>query len=132
MTDTRDWISVGALSEAFGPRANLLPSSRGLQNRELTLHPQNGSPIHLHFHAKTLTRGVLHQEPGALEVPASPIPYSATEIRSGVFFVDFADGHERQSTTGFVLDLSRGIFTGVLGELPASEEAREPMLQRIA
>ena len=58
--------------------------------------------------------------------------YRATEIRSGILFVDFVVSDQRASTISLVLDLDRGICTAIEAELPTAAEANVPLIKRAA
>ena len=134
MAETQDWITVGALGEAFAPGANLLAQSRGLADRTLTLHLEDGSVIELRFSGSTTLTWTVHGDhaPGRAQLRTEVVAFSVTEIRSGVFFVDFIDPGKRAGTATFVLDTQRQLCTAVFGELPTAEEARRPLIERIA
>jgi molybdenum cofactor biosynthesis protein MoaF len=132
MAATQDWIPVGALGEAFGPRANVLPWAASLSGRDLRLF-LNGSRLDLQFREP----GVVHWASRAFlesssEDHTTATGCIATEIRPGICFVDFVNTRQRASTLSVVLDLTRRVCTVVLGQLPTAEETSQPMLQRIA
>jgi hypothetical protein len=115
------WIPVGELGNAFRADANTLPRSEGLAGAAITLHFENKQAIACRFaSASELSWGE--------EVES----YAATEIRAGVYFVDFIRQRARASTVSLVLDLPRGICTAVVGELPTLRQVRRSFLQRIA
>lgn len=130
---TQDWISVGALGEAFGPRANVLPWAERLSGKSLRLFLPNDALLDLEF----LTTGIVSWRSRALLASASEA-YTvatdciATEIRPGIFFVDFINPQQRASTVSAVLDTASRACTVVLGQLPTDDETSLPMLQRVA
>jgi hypothetical protein len=133
MGATQDWISVGALGEAFAPRANVLPWAERLLGKSLRLFLPNDALLELEFLATGIvswrSRALLE---GASEEYTVATDAIATEIRPGIFFVDFINPLQRASTISAVLDLASRACTVVLGQLPTDEEASQPMLQRIA
>lgn len=133
MGTTQDWISVGALGEAFAPRANVLPWAERLLGKNLRLFLPNDAVLDLQFLATGIatwrSRALLAGVPEENTVATDAI---ATEIRPGIFFVDFINPLQRASTISAVLDLASRACTVVLGQLPTDEETSQPMLQRIA
>ena len=133
MVGTQDWISVGALGEAFKPGANVLPWASSLLGTSHTLFLQDGSLLDLRFMAPGTLNWRSRSSPEALpEGGARATACIAAEIRPGIFFVDFVDARQRAATLSVVLDLPRRACTTVLGALPKAEEVSQPMLQRIA
>lgn len=125
-----EWIPVGALGDAFLPDNNTLPPVADLAGRTLTLHFENGWVIeHVFADAEKLRWTRID---GESAVRQGDERYSATRPRSGIYFVDFIKSAERASSVSLVLDLKRGVFVGVLGELPTEAEALTPFLSRIA
>jgi hypothetical protein len=121
-----EWISVGALGEAFAPDANLLPQTERLAGASITLHLEDRSTSELRFlnAAEVLWRNDQHEL-------IATILYSATEIRPGIIFLSVVHPNKPATAIATVLDLSRGICTMVLGELPSREEAAETLIERI-
>jgi molybdenum cofactor biosynthesis protein MoaF len=134
MSETHDWIPVGALGEAFRPGANLLPQSGNLSGKAVTLYLENGCVVEIRFpSARTLEWSTTGPSPSSGVAPGSrDISCSITEIRPRIYFVDFIDPEQRAATTSLVLDMTRRICTVVLGKLPIAEQVAKPMLERIA
>lgn len=128
MTSRSPWISVGELGCAFRADANLLPRAEGLVGTAITLHFENGRVFEYRFASATELRW--RDRNGRAEEDVEN--YAATQIREGLYFVDFIRRRERASTVSLVLDLRRGICTAVVGELPTAGQARRPLLQRMA
>jgi MoaF C-terminal domain/MoaF N-terminal domain len=126
MPEKSAWIPVGALGEAFGPDANLLPGTQRLAGTSMTLHLEDGSTSSLQFldEARLNWRGSPHGF-------SAPAPYRATEIRPGIVCLSVVHPDRAGFAVVAVLDLSRGICTVVLGSLPSRGEANEPLLSRI-
>ena len=120
MAETSEWISVGALGEAFAPDANLLAQTELLSGRTISLHLEDGSISRLQFLNASQMRWQGDQ-----------VSYRATEIRSGIVLLSVARPDKPASSIAVVLDLPRGICTALLGQLPSKSEAMEPLLTRI-
>ncbi len=125
----RDWISVGELGVAFGSQANVLPPARQLAGISLPLSFEDGREVECTFLTDSLLTFTLR---GVQTHGHGPHPYRATQMRPGVYFVDFIVRHERASTVSLVLDRQRRIFTAVEGQLPTQEQMRQPFLEKIA
>ncbi len=130
MTNKTEWISVGALGDAFAPDNHCLQASAGLLGRCLTLHFADGAVIEHHFESAEQLRWSVVE--GAERAEGRREHYQATTIRDGIYFVDFIKGGERATTVSLVLDLKRNIFTAVTGQLPTQADAEIPFLRRIA
>lgn len=129
MAGTRDWISVGDLGTAFKPEANLLPPTPELAGTCLRLSCEDGRELECAF----LTASELtFTTRGGVSGASASSAYRASQMRPGIYFVDFVLREERASTISLVLDLQRGIFTAVQGQLPTQEQVRQSLLERIA
>jgi hypothetical protein len=115
------WIPVGELGNAFRAEANTLPRSEGLTGTAVTFHFESRRVVACRFASAT-----------ELSWDAEVEGYTATEIRAGLYFVDFIRHRARASTVSLVLDLPGGICTAVLGELPTVRQVRRSLLHRIA
>jgi hypothetical protein len=135
MAAMQDWVTVGALGEAFGPQANVLPWAERLLGKSLSLYLQNGARFDLHFPAPRVLSWRSHA-PLPVKAPSEePVRTSdciAAEIRPGIFFVDFINVDQRASTVSAVLDVARSACTVVLAQLPAAGEAKLSLLERVA
>jgi hypothetical protein len=122
------WISVGELGAAFKTKGNTLPPTGKLAGLSLTLHFENGWVIEHRFRtAKRLQwRSVLSKG----RHPWTTETYLATEVRDGIFFVDYPRHLERATTVSLVLDLNAAIFTAMIGQLPTRSETKEGIYQR--
>lgn len=122
MTTSTTWISVGALGDAFAPDNHCLPPDAGLDGRTLQLHGEDGRNATVAFGAGgTLVRdGVAATQ------------CSVTRPRPGIWFVDYRTADAPRASTSLVLDLERGSFIEINGELPTRDEANIPMVTRAA
>src|SRR5262249_20738592 len=133
MVEDSGWISVGALGTAFEREPNLLPPSAGLAQRRFQLHFENGWRVEYRFTSATqLERTVRDAGRAQTMPPAGNVSYEATERRPGVFLVSFTEPGQSASVVALVLDLTAGLCTMLLGQLPDRRESREPMLDRIS
>lgn len=122
MTTSTTWISVGALGDAFAPDNHCLPPDAGLDGRTLQLHGEDSRNATLVFGAGgTLVR----DGSAALEC-------SVTRPRPGIWFVDYRSAAAPRGSTSLVLDLERGSFIEIDGELPTRADADIPMVTRAA
>lgn len=129
MSNTSEWIPVGALGDAFLPENNCLPAVDDLSGRKITLHFENGWVIEHVFADGThlnwrMTAGDSESREG-IETCC------VTRPREGIYFVDFIKTGERATSVSMVLDLNRQVFVGVVGQLPDEAEAMIPFLKRI-
>lgn len=123
------WISVGQLSEGFESGADgYRPApSAALAGRRLVLDFEDGSRIGYHFESATELTCAPHSPPRSGAVAAT---YRATEIRSGIFFVDYIAPDTRASTVSLVLDLERRVCTILYATLPEEADARLSLVER--
>jgi hypothetical protein len=133
MTGSPEWISVGALGDAFARESNALPVSAGLAGRTLSLHFENGWLIEHRFETDSVLRRTV-RDAGTGTFPTSPgaVAYSATEIRPRIFFVNFVEPQLRAATVTLLLDLDNRICTAVIGRLPTRAAASVSLQDRIA
>lgn len=129
MAPETPWISVGELADAFAPDNHALPASGDLSGRVVTLSFEDGSAVEFHFAGSRLT---WKATAGERRGEGSEEAYRATRVREGIYFVDYLLHQERASSVSLVLDLNAGVATALLGRLPTEEEARTPLLDRIA
>ncbi len=130
MNKSSEWIPVGALGDAFLPENNCLPPVDELAGRKLGLHFENGWVIEHNFVSDselvwTMTAGEPAGQSGSER-------YVATCPRPGIYFVDFIKAGERATSVSMVLDLNKGNFVGIVGQLPTEPESLQPFLSRIA
>lgn len=117
------WIAVGDLGEAFvsDGDTHTLPPSQRLTGKRMTLRFEDGRAVDYHFRSATrLVRGRGSEE-----------AYRASEIRPGIFFVDFIAAGRRASTISLVLEPERGLCTAIEAQLPTEAEAAVPLTERI-
>lgn len=125
MTDTAPWIPVGALAEGFAPEANILEANSDLAGRTFSLHFGNGWVIEHRFTSPSELDWRIEAGPDAGTHATES--YLATTLRDGIYFVDFIKSGERAMSVSLILDLTKGIFTAVSGQLPTEAEAGPTM-----
>jgi hypothetical protein len=130
MSDIAPWITVGELEKAFAPDSNSLLPVANLSGKAITLHCEDGRMIEYRFaDDKTLVWTVTGGEESGDSAEES---YYATNPRPDIYFVDFLKHRARGTSVTLVLDLGRGIFTALIGELPTRADVEVPFLDRIA
>ncbi|MBE0597031.1 MAG: molybdenum cofactor biosynthesis F family protein [Desulfuromonadales bacterium] len=129
MTEATEWVSVGALGEAFRPDSNCLEYVGDLGGKRISLHFENGSIVEYRFLADQIVHWQRTDE-GVGEVAEET--YTATCPREGIYFVDFIKAKGRAASVSLVLDFTKGVATAVFGELPTREEVEEPFQQKNA
>ncbi|MTV36030.1 MoaF C-terminal domain-containing protein [Duganella radicis] len=110
MTQAQEWITVGALGDAFAPDNHCLTQSRDLAGRTLQLHYEDGGTALL-----------------AIDQLAQ---CSVTAPRPGIYFVDYLPQDAARAGVSLVINLEAGSFIELTGTLPTREEAHTPLLQR--
>ncbi len=129
MTTKSEWVSVGALGEAFRPDNNSLEHVADLGGNCFALSFENGWSVEYHFlDAHTLKWETTR---GAGVGDRSEEVYTATRPRDGIYFVDFVKSKDRATSVSLVFDFNRSVCSAVIGEMPSGEEAQEPFLQKI-
>ena len=127
---TTEWISVGALGDAFAADNHCLPQVQDLAGKTLCLNFENGWVID---HTFTDDQQLVWAMTGAEGEQASGRDrYTVTRPRPGIYFVDFIKRSERATSVSLVLDLQQQVFVAVIAELPTADEAHQPLLSRIA
>lgn len=125
MSNTTDWITVGALADGFAPEAFILPNVADLAGKRFTLFFDNGWEIEHRFEADQVQWYALdgHSKGQAR--------YRATSIRPGIFLVDFVK-HEggKDHSVSLILDIAQSAFTAVLGHLPTEAETQQGLYER--
>lgn len=130
MSDTTVWIPVGELEEGFAPEANILPMAADLADRSIDLHFDNGWVIEHKFVSGSELVWTIKAGPDQGQTARES--YIATSLRDGFYFVDFIKSTDRAMSVSLVLDMTRGVFTAVIGQLPTEAEARQDPLSRVA
>jgi hypothetical protein len=130
MSDVAPWITVGELEKAFAPDSNSLRPVADLSGRTVTLHGEDGRITEYRFADATTL--VWTATSGEESGEGAEERYSATNPRPGIYFVDFLRHRARATSVTLVLDLGRGIFTAVIGEMPRRADAEVPFAERIA
>ncbi|WP_343731898.1 MoaF C-terminal domain-containing protein [Duganella sp.] len=110
MSQTQEWITVGALGDAFAPDNHCLTQSDDLAGRTLQLHYEDGGSTLLACDELTQC--------------------SITTPRAGIYFVDYLPQGVARQGVSLVLNLEAGSFIELTGTLPTREETCMPMLQR--
>src|SRR5262245_10080982 len=123
-----EWISVGALGEAFAPDANLLPQVESLSGTSVRLHLEDGATWAIDFVSATELRWRAGDSRRDGDVRAS---YRATEIRPGIVLLTFLRSDAAATAIMALLDRNRAIATVVIGQLPSRTEAAVSLLDRI-
>lgn len=130
MTNTTEWIPVGALGDAFLPENNCLPPVADLAGRTLTLHFENGWVIeHAFADGERLAWRMIAGDSASRQGNER---YVATRPRDDIYFVDFIKSGERATSVSLVIDLRRGVCLAVVGQLPGAAESMTPFITRIA
>lgn len=123
------FIQVGDLADGFAPDSNILPLVSDLAGHSLHLHGDDGSVTEYVFETAEDLKWTVRKGPGT---GLSGIEtYRATSVRKGIYFVDFIKQHERATSVSLVLDLKRGLFTGVTGTMPTEAETRLDAFSRV-
>ncbi|MDN5598354.1 MAG: MoaF N-terminal domain-containing protein, partial [Pseudomonas sp.] len=125
MSNSSDWITVGALAEGFAPEAFILPNLADLAGQTFTLHFANGWQIEHRFEQERLA---WHAADGHSSGSAA---YRASSIRPGLYLVDFIKHEAGQSwSISLVLDTPNASFTAVIGRMPEPAETHEGLYHR--
>jgi hypothetical protein len=121
------WIPVGILAQQ-GTESNKLPPTAEFVGKSLTLYFENGWALEYNFR----TANILSWSNTASGKKGrwTREEYSATEVRSGIYFVDHVKHLERATTLSLVLNLNARIFMAVIGQLPTREESKQSLLDR--
>lgn len=128
MNNATEWVQVGELAKGFEADANTLDYVDDLTKRSLDLYMDNGWVIRHNFKSgNTLTWEVIKGEGAGEKATES---YTATCLRSNIYFVDFIKATERATSVSLVLNLKTGNATAVLGELPTKTETMRPVYKR--
>ena len=123
------FIQVGALADGFAPDNNTLPASTELAGRSFqlqdaadavcTLSFGNDGSLTLH-HAGRDAEYVIHA------------PCRVSSLRDSLYFVDCLPAQPAGSSLSLVLDLARGLYTRVDGQLPDEAATRLDPFRRVA
>jgi len=120
------WIPVGELAKAFASGSYILPPATDLVGKRLNLYFEDGRVSEYTFE----TTNKLHCSVVSGAGRTRDETYSGTEVREGVYFVDYVNHLERATSVSLVLDLNVGIFTAVIGQLPTRFQARKNISTR--
>jgi len=124
-----EWITVGALGDAFLPDNNCLPPVPDLAGKKLRLFFENGWLIEHEFASgERLNWRMIEGESDSRQGQEH---YVATRPRENIYLVDFIKRGERATSVTLVLDFKRATFIALIGELPTAEEPMIPFLTRI-
>ncbi len=127
---TQEWITVGALGDAFLPENNCLRPVADLARLTLTLHFENGWIIEYHFTSECSLSWKMVEGEDSSSTQGEET-YTATNPRSGIYFVDFIKRDKRATSVSFVLDFENSVFLALVAQLPTKEQAYIPPLERI-
>ncbi|AGK50981.1 protein moaF [Burkholderia thailandensis MSMB121] len=132
------FIQVGALAEGFAPGSHILAPVDDLAGRTLALAATDGATREYTFADRSTLRwrerqaardaGRARDAGGA----SGEAAYRATQLRDGIYFVDYVDPTRRATSVSLVLDLPRGVWTSVEGVLPAEDDVRVDSFSRVA
>ncbi|KVN16741.1 MULTISPECIES: molybdenum cofactor biosynthesis F family protein [unclassified Burkholderia] len=123
------FIQVGALAEGFAPGSHILAPVDDLAGRTLALAATDGATREYTFADRSTLRWRERQAAGGASGEAA---YRATQLRDGIYFVDYVDPTRRATSVSLVLDLPRGVWTSVEGVLPAEDDVRVDSFSRVA
>ncbi|APY97135.1 molybdenum cofactor biosynthesis F family protein [Burkholderia pseudomallei] len=136
------FIQVGALAEGFAPDSHILAPVDDLAGRTLALAATHGATREYTFAGRSTLRWRERQAARDIDGPArdtsdardarGEAAYRATQLREGVYFVDYVDPARRATSVSLVLDLRRGVWTSVEGVLPAEADVRIDSFSRVA
>jgi len=123
-----EWISVGALGDAFKPDNHCLEAVNDLVGRGFVLNFENGWSIRHEFSRP----GELTWSPLPADAPAAvnQETCSVTCPRPDIYFVDFLKSQERATSVSLILNLREQTFIAVIAQLPDATEALMPLLKR--
>lgn len=121
------WIPVGELASGSN-NSNKLPPSEDLVGKDLSLHFENGQIFEYRF--KSANKLFWCKVSDTKRRRWTGETYSATRVRNGIYFLDYITHLRRAATVSLVLDLSRQIFTSVIGQLPRRAEVQQDLLSR--
>lgn len=130
MSNNTHWIPVGELADAFEPDANILEPSDYFAGKTIDLHFEDGSIIEHKFVSADELVWTIKAGPAAGETATEV--YNCNSIRDGFYFVDFIKSQERAMSVSLVLDLTGGVFTAVIGQMPTQEEVNKSLASRSA
>ncbi len=123
------WLQVGELTAGFG--GNELTPSATLTGRRLQVNLEEGSGLELVFRSgEQLEINIRVDGPAARVIGQRTIAYRATCLREKVLFVDSVLPAQPPRSLSWVLDLSTGWGTAVLGRMPTRAETEESMYSR--
>ncbi|AOJ83542.1 moaF [Burkholderia savannae] len=129
------FLQVGALAEGFAPDSHILEPVDDLAGRTLTLTATDGATREYTF----ADRSTLHWREQRAARDASDAAgaggeaaYRATQLRDGIYFVDYVDPTRRATSVSIVLDLPRAVWTSVEGVLPTEGDVRIDAFSRVA
>ncbi|WP_315708367.1 MoaF C-terminal domain-containing protein [Brenneria uluponensis] len=121
MTTEPVFIQVGDLATGFAPHSNVLETTDALVNQCYQLHFDALESVECRFiSAQELIWG-----------GHSTIQYRATNIRNGIFFIDFLHPEKASTTVSLVLDINEGGFTLVEGLLPDEQQVHLDPFTRV-
>nr|WP_249173558.1 molybdenum cofactor biosynthesis F family protein [Burkholderia dolosa] len=121
------FIQVGALADGFAPDANVLAPTDALAGRTLTLDDASGA-----WRVYTFERGALQWRDAAGDGQGGREPCRVTQLRDGLFFVDYIDSAARATSVSIVIDVDSGVWTSIVGTLPSEADAHVDALTRVA
>ncbi len=130
MVDRSPWISVADLAKGFTGDSNALSPTAELAGKSITLCSEH-TVTQWTFESSSRLEIRSSQDQSKADSISGQAEYAATTIRPGIYLVSLLNklGHQQ---TSLILNLNGNLFTSVRGKLPSEEEARRPLLERIA
>ena len=123
------FIPVGDLADGFAPDSHILPASPVLQGQQLVLHFADGSRASLHAGEQHCQLEAL--EHGTAAGFTGQGHYRASSLRPGIVLLDLLPEHTHGHSLSLVLDVSRGLFTAVAGQLPQADDVARSAFSRV-
>lgn len=119
-----NWISVGELAESFAPNSNKLAMTDHLVGKSLNLAFEGGESASCKFVSSEILQWT---EEGETEEAC----YFATNIRAGLYFIDYVKTGVLPSTSvSIIVDFDASVATVILARLPEREIAHSSILAR--
>lgn len=119
------FIQVGALADGFAPDNNTLPTCTELAGRSFQLLDTAGNAYTLSFG----NDGSLTLHDAGRDIHA---PCRVSSLRDSLYFVDCLPAQPAGASLSLVLDLARGLYTRVDGQLPDEAATRLDPFRRVA
>jgi hypothetical protein len=129
MTKQTEWVQVGELAEGFAPDSNKLDIVDELAGKAMVLFLDNGTAIKHSFDTgSTLTWEVLE---GKDKGERGTEEYTATSIRSDIYFIDFIKASETATSVNIVMNIATSNATLLVAALPSESETMRAAFARV-